>query len=112
METIRKRMVLGESEYYRTHLRIITSLMPAKLTDRELEVLAEFMSFDGDFAKDRFGTSQRKIVMERLKMKAPNLSTLLKGLELKGIIKDGNILPIFLPEKGTQRYEFVLTHDK
>jgi len=110
MKIIRKKLSLSESEYYRTHLRIITSLMPVSLTNRELEVLAEFMSFKG--VSDRFGTDQRRWVMDKLNIKAPNLTNLLKTLEFKGVIKDGAILPVFLPNVGIQGYEFLLEVNK
>lgn len=83
-------------------------MMPVTLTERELDVLAEFMVFKGQFAEDRFGTTQRKIVRGNLGLKAPNLSNLMKSLTLKGVIKNGNILPTFIPNDNDQKYEFLL----
>lgn len=44
-------------------------------------------------------------------MKAPNLSNILKDLNMKGVIQDGKILDIFLPDSKSQDYEFKLVRD-
>lgn len=80
------------------------------MTDMEATVLAEFMTLEGDIAKDRFGTSARKIVKQKLGLSSAGLSNYMKTLNEKGfIINDKTeILPILIPDKEEQVYQFKL----
>lgn len=108
MRSINKVMKLDEVEYYRKHIKIVSAFLPVRLTEREIDVLSQFLSFRGEFANDRFGPSQRKIVMRRLGMKPPNLSNHLKSLRKAGIIKEGKIIDHFVPSETNQVYKFHL----
>lgn len=106
MKPIIKTLKLGKVEYYNTHLSIINSVLPVKLTPKEIEVLALFMSLD--FKVERFGTSARKIVRQELDISHQGLSNYLKSLTMKGFLieKEGDyeILPILFPAKDQQSY--------
>lgn len=112
MEIIRKALKLSREEYYKKHLFLINHILPIQMTPREAEVLATFMSLEGDIARDPFGTSGRKIVREKLGISAGGLGNYLEQLKSKGFIIDNNkelsILAILIPEKKVQGYQFKL----
>lgn len=57
------------------------------MSEREVEVLAEFLSFTGDVAKShRFSGTFRKTVMERLMMSSSQMTNILKDLVDKGVL--------------------------
>ena len=97
---------MEKDEYYHKHLMIINPFLPIHLTPKEIEVLALFMSMTGDISKDRFGTTARKIVMEKLELSRSGLSNHMKSLKNKGFIKKDKILPILFPEENEQMYQF------
>lgn len=107
---IRKTLKLTKEDYYTKHLAIINPLLPEHLTPREIEVLACFMSLDGSISTDRFGTTARKFVMNRVGLTLPGLSNHLKSLRDKGFIKDSVILSILFPREDEQEYQFKLTN--
>jgi|SRR6187402_902331 len=116
MKIIRKTLKLNKEEFYRKHLLIINHILPIQMTSKEAEVLAGFMSLEGDIAEDPFGTSGRKIVRERVGISAGGLGNYLDQLRDKGFIyevedKKFSILPILIPEKGEQLYQFKLEID-
>jgi len=112
MEILQKQLKLEIHEYYSTHLSLINALLPIKLTPKEVEVLALFMTFKGELANDRFGTTGKKIVRDKLKLSQPGLANYMKSLISKGFLKKINggiqILPILQPEKEYQMYQFKL----
>ena len=112
MEILKKQLRLDKYQYYTTHLAIVNALLPIKLTPKEIEVLGIFMSFEGELAKERFGTTGKKLVKDKLKLSQPGLSNYIKSLLKKGFLKkiSGNmeILPILHPEKEVQSYQFKL----
>ena len=105
---IKKELSLGAIEYYNTHLQLINPLLPVHLTPKEIEVLATFMSFTGILAEDRFGTTAKKKVKEKLNLSNAGLSNYMRALKDKGFIEDDTILPILFPENGHQEYYFKL----
>ena len=108
MKVISKSISLDSYNYYKKHLYIINPLLPIQLTDKEIEVLASFMSLTGDLSKDPFSTTGRKIVMERLSLSAGGLSNYLRQLKEKGFLVDNKIIPILIPENSVQLYSFKL----
>jgi DNA-binding MarR family transcriptional regulator len=108
MKPIFKTLKLDKIEYYVTHLSIINCVLPTKLTPKEIEVLAWFMSFDGDIARDRFGTTAKKIVRESLNISHQGLSNYMKSLSDKKFLLEQNgntsILPLLHPDKNEQTY--------
>lgn len=113
MKEIRKRVLVNRYEYYKTHLYLMNCVLPVKFAPKEIEVLASFMSLSGDIAKDRFGTSARKMVKENLNITAAGMSNYIRFLKNKGFLKIGEdgkytILPILFPEEKEQFYQFRL----
>ena len=106
---IKKQLILTRDAYYNKHLAIINPLLPISLTPKEIEVLAGFMALKGDIANDRFGTTARKLIMDKLSLSLSGLGNYLKSLKDKGFIKqDNTILPLLFPEEKQQMYEFKL----
>lgn len=116
MEVIRKLLKLPPDVYYETHLSIVNSILPVKMTPMETKVLAAFMSLEGDIAQYRFGPSARKVVMKKLIQSPAGLSNYINSLLDKGfLIKRGdaiNIIPLLIPEAELQQYQFVLVNLK
>lgn len=104
---------LSKEKYYQKHLLIINHILPVQMTPKEAEFLAAFMSLEGDIAKDLFGTSGRKIVRNKLNISAGGMGNYLDQLKEKGFIltkEDGSlfILPILIPDRQMQGYQFKL----
>ena len=114
MNIIKKNINLSKQEYYKKHLLIINYILPVQMPPKEAEVLAAFMSLEGDIANDPFGTSGRKIVKNKLKISLGGLGNYLDQLKKKKfILQDKNknlkILPILIPNKKEQLYQFKLS---
>lgn len=115
MQPIQKILRLDKHKYYEMHLAVINPFLPKPLTETEMKVLARFMALEGDIAKDRFGTSAKKIVKQSLKLSSAGLSNYIgeKGslLEKKALIRKAGSLEIWellFPEKEEQTYRFKL----
>lgn len=114
MRVIQKELKIKTDQYYLIHLNIINSMFSTKLTEREMEVLAGFMSLDKKVTGiDMFNTYARKLVKESLKgMSAGSLSNHLKSMIDKGFLtKDEitnriNVKEFLLPEDDWQGYQF------
>lgn len=117
MRIIQKKLELENLYYYLTHLNIVNALLTNKLTDKEIEILAGFMSLDKKLTEsDMFNTFARKIVKESLKgMSSGSLSNHLKAMIDKGfLVKDEitkkiSIKEFLLPEDDEQGYQFKVT---
>lgn len=111
MEKIVKVLKLNEVDYYTKHLEIVNPFLPVRLTPKEIEFLANFMSLKGDIAEDRFGTSGRKIVKQRMGLVDGGLGNYIKSLKDKGFIVGEDrldILPFLKVEEHSQLYLFKL----
>ena len=114
MSIIQKVLKLSKEEFYKKHLLIINHLLPVQMTKKEAEVLAAFISLEGDLAKDPFSTTGRKIVRDRLKIQPGGLGNYLEQLKIKKFIledketKNLTILPILRPNPNNQIYQFKL----
>jgi hypothetical protein len=102
---------LDLKEYHVKHLEILNPVLPAKLTQKEIEVLAAFMALRGDVVEqDRFGTQARKIVKEQLSMSSGGLGNHLRELKDKSFIyqKDGKyfVREFLIPDNKAQGYQF------
>lgn len=116
MNIIKKSLKLNKSDYYTKHLLIINHILPIQMTPKEAEVLAAFMSLEGDLARDPFSTTGRKLVRQKVGISAGGLGNYLDQLKEKGFIlennKDLKILPILIPENRIQGYQFKLEVDE
>jgi len=112
MKVLKKQLTLPKTEYFIKHLSIVNIFLPVTLTPKEIEVIAAFMSLEGDIAEQRFGTSARKMVREQLNLSPGGLGNYLNSLKQKRFLaeKDGSfsILPILHPDVVQQNYVFQL----
>ena len=112
MKIINKTLKLDRAEYYKKHLLLINQILPIQMTQKEAEVLASFMSLEGDIASNPFGTTGRKIVRGRMNISAGGLGNYLKELKEKRFIREEEkvytILPILIPASKEQGYQFKL----
>lgn len=105
-------MILEKEKYYEMHLKIINSLIPAPLSNMEIKVLAGFMSLSGDLTDtNRFNTTAKKEIANRLSISSAGISNYIKSLEQKGAIyyNIDNVLEIakiLLCENEEQFYQF------
>lgn len=110
---ISKTLNLNKDKYYETHLSIINGVLPVKFTPMEIIVLAAFMALDGDLvSQDRFCTSARKIVKQKLELSDGGLGNYIKSFKQKQFIVDTNngtiINRILIPDSKEQQYSFKL----
>ena len=117
MAIIRKALKLKKEEYFKKHLLIINHILPVQMTNKEAEVLAAFMSLEGELANDPFSTSGRKIVMRKLNIKPGGLGNYLDTFKKKQFVlensdKELRIIPILIPSKTEQFYQFKLEIDE
>lgn len=117
MGVIKKIMNVTKEDYYVVHLSIINPLLPVRMTPKELEVLGTFMSLTGDIAEaDRFGTTCKKIVKEKLNLSDGGLGNYIKTLKEKGFIyysMDGklSILDVLQADEKSQGYMFKIIEE-
>lgn len=113
MPAIQKILKLSKNQYYETHLLLVNALLPAKMTPKEVEVMARFMALEGDIANDRFGTSARKIIKDELGISDGGLGNYLKSLKTKNFLRldaENKIQfhPLLLNDPNQQLYNFKL----
>lgn len=114
MEVIRKAILCkSRLEYYELHLAIINPLLPNRLTEKEILILASFMSIDEKLVEDdRFNSLVRKKVMQKHNLSAGGLGNYLKSMIKKGFLSKSNITgrikikDFMLPSETKQGYEF------
>lgn len=103
---IKHKMLLQGRKYYVQHLYIISSVLPVKLTTKEINVLSLFMN-KGDFSK-----STRKELKKELNLSASSLSNYLKILTDKRYIKNNNgvyeLNDLIKVKNGRIDYNFIL----
>jgi hypothetical protein len=114
MEVIRKAIPCkSRLEFYELHLAIINPLLPNKLTEKEILILASFMSVDEKLVEDdRFNSVVRKKVMQKHNLSAGGLGNYLKSMIKKGFLSKSKITgrikikDFMLPKSNVQGYEF------
>ena len=119
MKILRKSIVdLDVIAYHILHLQIINPMLPVKLTGKEAEVLAHFMSLPPQVADmGRFNSITKRMIRDRMSLSIAGMSNYMKALESKKcIIKDqyGNttIQRHLIPNTGAQGYQFKIVMDK
>lgn len=114
MQVIQKNLALSQDEYYQVHLSLVNAVLPKrfKLTEKELEVLAAFMSLPESIPMGRFGTYARKLVKEKLNINDSGLANYIRFLKDKRFLlyKDDELIfvPLINVSKDTQSYNFKL----
>lgn len=112
MKIIQQAFNLEYQEYYIMHLQILNAILPVKLTDKELEVLAAFMGLDKNLIEENyFNPITRKKVLNKVNLTPAGLSNHLKSMINKGfLIKNSitntiTIKDFLLPEENEQGYK-------
>lgn len=113
MQVVRKTLELEPREYHTMHLKLIMPLIKVSLTEKEISVLAEFLSQPKEL-KDLgiFNNVSRKRVKDYLGISTAGLSNYLKELKDKKLLYvDGefDILKVnknVLPDEEVQGYQF------
>ena len=108
MQIIKKQLILSPFDYFSTHLKIINPLLPVHLTPKEIELLANFMMLNGSISEDRFGSTGKKIIMNKMNIGPAGISNYLRSLKQKGFISGNDILSVLYPENEQQGYNFKL----
>lgn len=106
-KTLYKTLELSTSKYFITHLYLVNGVLPVKLTEREIEIIAYFLELGNTFS-----TNNRKKVRENLNLSYGALSNHLKNLKNKGVIvkkgEDLKVHDVLIPSKKEQEYNFKL----
>lgn len=111
---IRKKLALKGHEYYKTHLNLVNAVLPIKMSNREIGILAEFLRVGG------FTTEHRAKVRETLGISPSNLSNYMRSLCKKGFLisfldeenrRQYKIHDIVKLENGKQDYQFLLLNE-
>ena len=113
MEINRKAVLCKtKREFFELHLNIMNSLLSQKFTEKEIVILASFMSIDEKLVEDdRFNTLVRKKVRTEHKLSAGGLGNYLKSMLDKGYLTKSKITgrlkikSILMPALPKQGYE-------
>ena len=85
--SIKKVITVGnDKDFVRYHLTILNSLLPEKLTNREIDVLIEFITLDSSIISvdGLFGSTAKKVVRKNLNnMSVAQLSNIINSLVSK-----------------------------
>lgn len=119
MKIIQQAFNLNKEEYYVVHLKILNAILPIKLSEKELEVLAAFMGLDKNIVEENyFNPLARKKVLKKLDLSPAGLSNHLKSMLEKGFIIKNNITnnitikEFLLPESFVQGYQFKIVKNE
>jgi len=112
MKPIQRILNLNQDDYYIKHLTIVSVLLPTHLTNKEIEILAAFLSLDKSLIEDdMFNSVARKKVMQKLKLSPGGLGNHLKSIINKKVLDRNAITnritmkPFLLPQEPTQGYQ-------
>jgi DNA-binding MarR family transcriptional regulator len=110
--TIQRAFKLTPKEYYQKHLQMLNMLIPASLSDKEIEVLATFMSLDKSLIEEEMiNTITRRKVMKKLNLSPGGLGNHLKSMiKQKALVKNDvtgtiRINPHLMPDEPLQGYQ-------
>lgn len=124
MQVVKKVLNLPKNAYLETHLSIVNAVLPdeRKLTPKEIVVLARFMAFEGDLAKDRFGPTARKLIKLQLNLSDGGLGNYMRAFITKNLLSittldDNNrkvysIKPFIIPDPQSQEYNFTIINNE
>lgn len=121
MRVIQQTVKVSKEDYHKFHLSIINPLFKdeLRLSEKELEVLAAFMSLDKSITiGDMFNTYARKLVKEELGLSAGGLSNHLRSLIDKEFLSKDEVTnritvkPHLFPMDGWQGYQFKIVLDE
>lgn len=113
MKVIKQDFNLNELEFYQTHLKVLNAVLPINITNKEIEILAEFMTLPKELTNGNlFNTQARKNVSEKLSLKEGGMNNHIKNMKKKGLIigntNELKIAPALIPSNKVQGYDFKL----
>ena len=113
MKVIQRGFELSSIDYYKTHLRLVNAVFPVGITEREIDIIAHFLSLPKDITKDdMFSATARKRVIDILKLTPGGMSNHIKNMKKKGYLKrEGDclvVVPALVPDGICQGYNFKL----
>ena len=116
MKTLGKTLQLDNEAYYLKNLEIMNTVLPTKLSEKEMEILSLFMTYENNINGDRFSSIIRKEVMKKLSLSPGGLgnhlaSMINKGLLVKTLEGKIEIKPFLFPNPNTQDYHFRLINN-
>jgi DNA-binding MarR family transcriptional regulator len=123
MQVITKVLKVSKYDYYIKHLEIMNVLLPEdkfpeRLSTKEIEVLAAFMSQDKNLIEeDMFNGVVRKKVMEKLSLKPGGLGNHLKKMIAKNyltknpITRKIDLRSFMFPVNNSQGYRIKLVKE-
>ena len=118
MRPIQKSMNLTGIEYYKKHLAIVSCIIPTKLTEKEIEVLACFMSLEKNLIEDEmFNSVTRKKVMKELNLQPGGLGNHIKSMIEKLVLEKHPITNIIrvktylFPDETVQGYQIKIVKE-
>ncbi len=110
MKPITKTINVNPEDYLITHLRIVNSVLPIRLSEKQLCVLSAFMEFKGELSDDIFGTTSRKIIKKKLNLSDANLSNYIKSFIESGFVKNTGgryeVRDVLKANEDNQVYQF------
>ncbi len=118
MKIIQQSFKVNSDDYCKLHLSIINTILPVKLSEKEIEVLSSFMALPNDVViDDYFNPVARKRVMDKCGLKHGGLSNHIKNMINKGFLSRNDITKriyikdFLLPEEEIQGYQIKLIKD-
>lgn len=114
MSTITKILSLSKEDFYKKHLLIINHILPVQMSTKQAEVLAAFISLEGELEKHRFSTLGRKLVMEKTGLDPGGLGNYLRFFKDNNYVienpisKKLEVISILIPNSKIQTYQFKL----
>jgi len=116
MKALSKTLQLENEAYYLKNLEIINTVLPVKLSEKEIEILSLFMTYENNINGDRFSSIIRKEVMKKLSLSPGGLgnhlaSMINKGHLVKTLENRIQIKPYLFPNPNEQNYHFRLINN-
>lgn len=100
---ISKTFYVEGSKYYKKHLEILNGALPVKLTDKEIDILAQIIKFGSKVNK-----GVKNVIKDELQIEPSNLNKYIKSLENKGFIIDNEVIPLVKTYAKEMSYEFTI----
>lgn len=111
LDTMSFALKLEKDKYIKMHLSILNLFLPKKLTEKEIDILSNFMSLPDELiSQDMFNSYSRKLVKERLSLSSGGLGNHLKSMVDKGFLEKDKITAritvkkFLIPRKEEQKF--------
>lgn len=100
---ISKTFYVEGSKVYQKHLEILNGVLPIKLTDKEIDVLATIIKYGS-----RVNQGVKNVIRDDLGMNKSNVNKYIKSLEDKGFIIGGAVIPLVVAKAKELSYNFII----